>query len=83
MFTMGVWFWTRIITLPYLIFIISQTTHKYGTCLKEVFLYLLGCMFALHCYWFTLFVKILSKFISTGKAEDTQSKIEKETPKQE
>lgn len=76
---MGVWFWTRLITLPYLMYLISQSTHKYGTCLKEIFLYLLGCMFALHTYWFTMFVNILTKFITTGKAEDTMNKIEKQS----
>lgn len=71
---MIVWFWTRLIVLPYLMSIVFLSDIKYGACMKEIFLYLLFCMLCLHCFWFSLFVGMLSKFIKTGVAEDAQSK---------
>jgi len=36
-------------------------------------------MLMLHFYWFSLFVKILLKFVRKGEAEDTISATEKKT----
>lgn len=80
---MIVWFWTRLITLPYLMYIVYQSEVKFGNVVKEIFIYLLGCMFCLHCYWFSLFCGMITKFIKTGQAEDTQNKTEKITSKSE
>ena len=73
---MIVWFYTRIIVLPYLIYLVIISDVKVGYCSKEIFVYLLSCMFVLHCYWFFLFFKIIKKFIVTGVAEDTVNKVE-------
>ena len=71
-----VWFYTRIVVLPYLIYLVIISEVKVGYCSKEIFVYLLSCMFVLHCYWFFLFFKIIKKFIVTGVAEDTVNKVE-------
>jgi hypothetical protein len=44
--------------------------------LQNFFVYLLSCMFLLHCYWFLMFVLILKKFCKTGKAVDEQERVE-------
>jgi len=77
-FYLAIWFYTRCMVLPYLIWGFWQYSPqnpdielKY---LIPVFCYLLSIMFMLHCYWFVLFLGILKKFIKTGKAEDGQNK---------
>mmetsp|Transcript_14538 Transcript_14538/g.24810 ORF Transcript_14538/g.24810 Transcript_14538/m.24810 type:complete len:157 (+) Transcript_14538:493-963(+) len=51
---MGIWFWTRILVLPYLIFLLYfRMGVNFGSpIVTPFFCYLLGCMFILHCYWF-------------------------------
>ena len=44
--------------------------------MQNFFVYLLSCMFLLHCYWFLMFVLILKKFCKTGKAVDEQERVE-------
>ena len=78
-FMMFVWIWTRLISLPYAMWILFMQDVKFGYVVKEIFLYLLSCMFCLHAYWFTLFFKILGKFLKSGVAEDTINKTEKST----
>ena len=73
---MLVWFYTRIIVLPILMYEFATSRAGIGYCSKEIFLYLLSIMYMLHCYWFHLFFKILAKFIYEGEAEDLQSKTE-------
>ena len=46
--------------------------------LNGVFLSIMCC---LHFYWFTLFFKILGRYIFTGAAEDLQNKVEKKNKK--
>lgn len=70
---MGVWLWTRCLVLPYMIYISAVGEVPIGNIIRPVFVYLLLCMFLLHCYWFTIFCKILRKFIVEGEAEDLQS----------
>ena len=38
--------------------------------LMPFFCYLLSCMFMLHCYWFSIFIRILIGFLKEGKGED-------------
>jgi len=74
-FYMMLWFYTRCIVLPYLIYGIWEYTPPNPDIelkfLTPVFCYLLSIMFMLHCYWFYLFIGMITKFTKTGKAEDT------------
>jgi hypothetical protein len=67
---MVVWFFTRNYTLPILIWKIFSSDIPLGQYSKLIFCYLLSCMFALHCFWFTLFVRMIWRFASEGVAED-------------
>ena len=73
-----VWFYTRCLILPYLIYgIWAYSPPNPDIELKfliPVFCYLLSIMYMLHCYWFTLFLGMLKKFMKSGKAEDDQNK---------
>lgn len=69
---MPVWFYTRCLVLPYMIYTmyligIKTNQNQFVNCF---FCYLLGCLFMLHCFWFSIFVRMISKFIFEGKAED-------------
>ena len=78
---MTIWFWTRLIVLPYLIFLIfTQAPRDVFSSGAEIvipfFCYLLGCMFMLHIYWFSMFVRLLNKYMYQGVVEDEQNKTE-------
>ena len=72
---MVVWFVTRIVSLPQMIYFIFTEARYEGELtrfqpyimLNGVFL---SIMFALHCYWFCLFFKILGRYVQKGEAED-------------
>lgn len=67
---MIVWAYTRLITLPYMIYQIAISDMIIGKYSKWIFCYLLTCMFLLHCFWFTLFVRMIINFAKDGVAED-------------
>ena len=68
---MAIWFYTRNLNLPYMIYQIWNHPVDMGSpIVKPFFCYLLGCMFLLHCYWFSLFVMMLAKYASKGTRED-------------
>lgn len=72
---MAVWFYSRMVVLPWTIYTLHVTPVDMGwKYTMPTFCYLLSCMFMLHCYWFMLFCRMLSKFVSSGVAEDIQSK---------
>jgi len=78
---MAIWFYTRIILLPWFIFKIFTSDPDMGTgslshIILPFFCWLLSCMFTLHCFWFVMFVKMLNKFIKAGETEDVQNKSE-------
>jgi hypothetical protein len=71
---MMLWFYTRLLLLPWSIYKIWVSDVDLGHAIvMPTFCYLLGCMFLLHCYWFMLFAKLLKKYTQTGSTEDTQS----------
>lgn len=64
---MSVWFYTRLILLPWTIYsIYLEPVYMGRDFVKPTFMYLLTCMFLLHAYWFSLFCKMLKKYIGTG-----------------
>ena len=72
---MTIWFYTRLFLLPLFIYQIwtapREQTDKFGNWIVlPFFCYLLFCMFTLHCYWFSMFVKMLHKYLRTGATED-------------
>lgn len=78
---MIVWFVTRIYCLPLMIHkIMTSMLYDAKHAQFQPFIYLngifLGVMCLLHYYWFAMFIKILSRFISTGEAKDEQNKVE-------
>ena len=76
--TMLVWFWTRIIVLPYEMYEIYLYAPEFepSYLVKPAFIYLLGCMCMLHFYWFNLFIKMFLNYKKKGVAEDIQNKSE-------
>jgi hypothetical protein len=73
---MTIWFYTRMLILPWCIYLVWTAPVDFGTWyVMPTFCYLLGCMFILHCYWFWLFTKMLNKYMKSGSTEDTQSKL--------
>ena len=83
---MVVWFVTRILALPQMIYFIF-TDCNYTPSLQQFqpFIYLngifLSVMCVLHYYWFAMFFKILGRYISTGKGDDLQNRVEKSKDK--
>ena len=67
---MVIWFWTRNLVLPYLIYYILITempvVYSITGFVIPFFGYLLSCMCMLHYYWFSLFVLMIAKFAGTG-----------------
>ena len=80
---MIVWFATRCIILPQMIYCIFNN-YAYGPGLEhyQPFVTLngvfLSVMLCLHYFWFAMFCKILSRYIIKGETEDTQNKVVKE-----
>lgn len=72
---MFIWFYTRNCILPWMIycllFVFDWVSFFDEPIVRPFFCYLLGCMFMLHCYWFSMFVRMLNKFMNSGSTEDT------------
>lgn len=76
---MVVWFYTRNVLLPYMIYVILfvvEADFAGERIIRPMFAYLLSCMFLLHCYWFNLFLKMLNKYVKSGATEDEQNKTQ-------
>ena len=72
---MIVWFYSRMVVLPWCIYKVYVTPIDLGwTYMIPTLCYLLSCMCMLHFYWFGLFCKMLSRFVNLGVAEDLQNK---------
>ena len=74
-----VWFYTRCIVLPWIIHAVWnwKPFDLWPPICKPVFCYLLSCMFMLHCFWLSIMIKVILRFLRDGKAEDIQSKDSK------
>lgn len=69
---MGIWFYTRLLVLPYIIYRLAVWDIYLGSVIvKPFFCWLLCCMFMLHCYWFKMFCGMLMKYTKSGATEDT------------
>lgn len=77
---MGIWFYTRNVLLPYMIFKIFFMDIDFAGewLIQPFFCYLLSLMFMLHCFWFYMFLSMIHKFVRSGSTEDEQSKTVKE-----
>ena len=73
---MIVWAHTRLITFGYTIYQLATSDAVIGTYAKSIFVYLLCCLFLLHCFWFTLFVRMIYSFATEGVVEDIQQATE-------
>jgi hypothetical protein len=74
---MPVFFWTRCIVLPILIYqwqFYMPFPFLDSHLVIDCFSILHCCLILLHYYWFVLFVRITRKFIVKGEAEDIQNK---------
>jgi acyl-CoA-dependent ceramide synthase len=72
-FHMSVWFYTRLLVLPYLIYLVWILRIEIKVAdpiIIPVFCWLLCCMWALHTYWFYMFCQMLQKYVKTGVKED-------------
>jgi len=68
---MALWFYTRLMVLPMLIYQITTISMDFGSpIVKPFFCYMLSCLVILHAYWFIMFVNMLSKYVKTGATED-------------
>ena len=82
---MCIWFYTRNLLLPWMIYQLQFVFEfNFGDewLVKPFFAYLLGCMFMLHCYWFSMFVRMMSKYCKSGATEDEQNKTEVDKSKE-
>lgn len=80
------WIWTRLIILPYSIWILEGEAYDSTFTKMEIpqftvpFLHamviFLVCMNFLHYYWFILLSQMVFGYIFKGKADDLQQKIE-------
>ena len=75
-----VWFGTRLVSLPSMIYhIFAELRYTGDTAHFQPFIYIngffLSVMCALHCYWFTLFIKMLKRYYYTGEAKDVQNEV--------
>lgn len=71
LFHMFIWFYTRCLVFPTLIWgTWSAPTDLGGPIVKITFCLLLSFLAILHYFWFSLFVKILMKFVREGSTED-------------
>lgn len=82
---MFIWAYTRLYYLPKLIYFIAyEAAHRieYIPAIGrvDIFYYALAIqlsiMCALHAMWFCMFIKMLLRFVGTGKAEDSQNSVE-------
>jgi hypothetical protein len=72
---MVIWFYSRMVVFPWVIYTLHVTPVDMGSKYSmPIFNFFLSCLFMLHCYWFKLFCKMLGRFVSSGVAEDIQSK---------
>jgi hypothetical protein len=69
---MTVWFYTRLMVLPYCMYTIYHG-EPIGKYCREFIVYFLACMLLLHAFWFSIFVKMITKFLKEGVAEDLQN----------
>jgi sphingoid base N-palmitoyltransferase len=78
---MLIWFWTRCLCLPAIIYtIFSEFRYPADRSHFDIYIYLNGIFLSvlafLHCYWFTLFIKILTHLKKTGEGKDLQNDVE-------
>ena len=73
------WGLNRLVYFPVLIYEI----HTYSALVTDWnrfcvfnFTFMLSCLFLLHCYWYTMFINILIKYMFKGEREDLIHKIE-------
>lgn len=82
---MSIWFYTRNFLLPYMIYkiyVMPDISFKGEALIQPFFCYLLSLMFMLHCFWFYMFISMISKFVKSGSTEDEQSKTIKDEKKE-
>lgn len=70
--TLIAWFYTRLLMLPWCIYIAMVKLEVYATSpyIQPIFGFLLTCLFGLHIYWFILCVRILLNYFVKGVSED-------------
>lgn len=77
MLTLISWVYSRLVLLPYVIYVIWYVPVFSGSPnLKPIFIFLLVCLFGLHIYWFVLCSKIMLNFFTLGVTEDLQNKMD-------
>ena len=73
-----IWFYTRMLVFPYIIYTIIVTPVNFASdYIKFYFAFLLSCLCFLHYYWFTLMIKMVINFFTKGIEEDLQNQIVK------
>jgi hypothetical protein len=68
--------YTRLLIFPYVVYvsIIKIPVYAVSPYMQPIFGFLMTCLFILHCYWFVLFLKIISNYCKTGHTEDLANK---------
>ena len=71
-FHMAIWFYLRNYLFPWVIYTsLSQPNLDFNNRLIIPYFYFcLSCLWVMHCYWFSIFVKIISSSLFGGKLED-------------
>ena len=78
--TIIVWFYTRLIVLPYIIYVATIKLEVYALSpyVQPTFGFLLTCLLCMHIYWFYIFSKMFFNYIYYGSTEDLQNTTQKE-----
>lgn len=68
---MAIWFYTRLMILPMIIYQITTISMDFGSpIVKPFFCYMLSCLVLLHAYWFKMFTNMIARYVKTGATED-------------
>jgi hypothetical protein len=77
-FTTMVWFYTRCLAMPVIIWQTFFDVENAGwhQLLIPFFCFYMSCLIMLHYYWLAMFIKMLRKFINSGATEDQCGGVE-------
>lgn len=82
---MIIWVWTRLLVLPYLIYLLYAELNPLQESLPQSeirikyiysFCFFLGSLAFLHYYWFFMLTQMLLNYVFKGKGEDLLQKTE-------
>ena len=78
LFTVMIWFYSRLFVFASLIYsYLSIDFYVQSPIMQPIFGFLLSCLYVLHVYWFSLFMKMIAVALFKNKYEDQVSPVQK------